>query len=1104
MYIMFLFVGKQLVNHGSPKIVIDHCMALRTFCMPVALRCFILCCLAFLLNSCGRSSSKAGEMNGENQEQTLPATISFNEHIQPILSEYCYHCHGPDSGTREPKSEPLRLDRVEDAFAVRKNGSPVIIKGNPEASKIYQLMTTKDEELIMPPPSSHKIMKPDEIALIKRWIEQGAKYEIHWSFAPIVKPEVPKQGEGWALNPIDSFIAEKHKSSGLTANSKDDLRRFYRRMHLDLTGLPPAPDAVDSFIKMTEKGEQQAVEQAADALLSSVPSAEHFARHWLDAARYADTHGIHIDNFRSIWPYRDWVVRAFHQNMPWDQFTLEQIAGDLIPGRTIDQQLATGFNRCLPTTGEGGAIADEYNAIYAADRTETVSAIWIGLTTGCAACHDHKFDPISTKEFYELSAFFRNSTMSALDGNQADHPPNLFMPSKEDAARWLKLNAEIETLEKQILDRKMHANADFQTWLAKGAILPTSADDASLELHVPLDEPAGVVRGFVKGAPREWPVMLNKIDGLFGQAAEIHGQSIDLGNVARFSRNDQVTMGAFIRVDGPASGALMSRMNPAEKSRGWEVVLSQGKPVIRIHDTIGVSGVEITALEPLPAGSWHHLMVTYDGKEMASQMVTLWVDGKKVKTQVGGQALGNRIETDVPLRIGLREGDKPLLDGKIAIQDLRFYRRVLVENEISLMADYRGHKAMVSTAPDKRSKAQNDKIHHYYISVIDPNTRELKNRIAVNKAEQQPIKKRGSISLVMDEKKEEPYAHVLTRGSYAAKGEKVKPNTPAVLPPMPADAPKNRLGLAQWLNSPTNPLPARVTMNRTWYYLFGTGIVDSNDDFGIMGARPSHSKLLDWLAAEFIESKWNYRHMLKLMVCSATYRQSGMVTPMKLEKDPFNKLLARGPRVRLDAEPIRDMALAASGLLSTKVGGAPVKPYQPTGIWEAVAMTESNTRVYKEDSGDALYRRSLYTIWKRTAAPATMEVFNAPTREKFCVRRERTNTPLQALALMNDPQFVEASRELATLALKSSSTEHGRMDFITQKLISRALNEEEKKIAHESMSQIMATYRAQPAEAAQLIAVGAKPAAKDIDAVELASWTLFTTQILNLDETITR
>jgi hypothetical protein len=1034
----------------------------------------------------------------------LPQTVSFNEHIQPVLSEYCYHCHGPDSGTREPKSEPLRLDRPEDAFAIRENGLPAIIKGKPAESEVVKRMHLTDPEMIMPPPKSHKVMKAEEIALIERWIEQGAEYEPHWAFAAVVKPEPPAAGDGWAANPIDRFIAEKLEEKGLKPNPPEDARRFYRRLHLDLTVLPPAPEAVEDFVTASAAGFQAAVEKAADELLATTASAEHFARHWLDAARYADTHGIHIDNYRAIWPYRDWVIQAFKNNMPWDQFTTEQIAGDMLPNRSLDQLVATGFSRCLATTGEGGAIGEEYDAIYAKDRVETVSAIWLGLTTGCASCHDHKFDPVSTREFYQLAAFFRNTPMSSLDGNRADHPPNVFVPLPPDRERWTAISTEISDVEKLMAEREKSSRPDFEAWLANASIAPDRSIDSSLHLHLPLAESEGPLRGFVDGQPREWPFESERIEAPFGKAPVISKSPLELGDIAGFSRSDKVTFGCFIRVEGKPSGAVIARMNPAESFRGWDLHLLKGQPAYHVIDSWDKAANKVVAQSPLKPGEWHHVMVTFNGAISGHQASAIYVNGKRAKSQIDPNTVGGNIETQVPLRLGSRHGGDSALDGKVAIQDFRFYRRLLEEKEIAAISANSLLQHIIALPPAQRTAEQIKSIQQYFLANIDAPSREIRAKLDTLKTEQRELQSRGSVSLVMEEKKEEPFAHILNRGVYTDKGEKVTPDTPAVLPPMPADAPKNRLGLARWINDPANPLPARVTMNRTWYYFFGTGIVESNSDFGIMGSRPSHPKLLDWLAAEFVESKWNYRHMIKLMVTSAAYRQSGKVTPEKLEKDPFNRLLARGPRVRLDAEPVRDLALAASGLLSQKTGGPPVKPYQPEGIWEAVAMPQSNTRTYKQDSGESLYRRSLYTMWKRTAAPATMEIFNAPTREAFCVQRDRTNTPLQALALMNDPQFVEASRELAALAIKSSTDADGRIDFITRRLLSRVFDDDERKVARDSLAAMLETYRAKPEDAGKLITTGAKPPPQDIDPAELAAWTLVASQILNLDETITR
>ncbi|NQX01647.1 DUF1553 domain-containing protein, partial [bacterium] len=973
-----------------------------------------------------------------------------------------------------------RLDRVEDAFALRDDDRPVILKGNPRDSLLVQRMHETDPDSIMPPPESHKTLKPREIALIERWIEQGAEYEPHWSFAPVKKPEL----SAGPLQPIDRLLAEKLGQAGLAANPPEELGRFYRRLHFDLTGLPPAPAAIEDFKKAAAADPQAAVEAAAGRLLATPASAENFARHWLDAARYADTHGIHIDNYRAIWPYRDWVIRAFQANLPWDQFTTEQIAGDLLPEHTLDQLVATGFSRCLATTGEGGAIAEEYDAIYAKDRVETVSAIWLGLTTGCAACHDHKFDPVSTKEFYSLTAFFRNTPMSALDGNKEDHPPNVFVPILEDRQRWGILAGEIAAVEKQLAARATVARPEFDVWLATANILPTQDLDSTLSIHLPLTEADGPLRGRVDGQSREWPATLARIDAPLGKAPVISDTSIELGDIGSFSRGDRVSFGGFIRVEGTPTGSVIARMNPAESFRGWDLYLDDGRPASHVIDSWDKAANKMVAPTPLKPGKWHHVMVTFDGSISGHQAGAVYVDGKNANGKTYPNSVGGTIETSVPLRLGSREGGESKLNGKVALQDFRFYRRLLTPAEIGTLAKNSELQHVVSLPAEQRGKEQVELVFQYFLANVDAPSRELGVRLDGLKSEQSSLRSRGSVSLVMEEKKEEPFAHVLTRGVYSDKGEKVAPTTPAVLPSMAADAPKNRLGLARWLNDPANPLPARVTMNRTWSYFFGTGIVETNADFGIMGARPSHPKLLDWLAAEFVESKWDYRHMVKLMVTSEAYRRSAVVTPENLEKDPSNRLLARGPRNRLDAEQIRDLALSAADLLSPKVGGASVKPYQPEGIWEAVAMPQSNTRTYRQDQGESLYRRSLYTMWKRSAAPPSMEIFNAPTRETFCVRRDLTNTPLQALVLMNDPQFVEASRELASHALRVAQNFDGRLDFITARLAGRAFAAEERQIARKSLDSALATFRQQTEDATKLITTGAKPPRSDANVPE--------------------
>lgn len=1030
----------------------------------------------------------------------LPETVSFNEHIQPLLSENCYHCHGPDSGTRLPENEPLRLDLAEHALAPRESGQPVILPGDAAGSLLVKLLHSDDPETIMPPPESHKQLEPREIALLEKWINQGAEYQDHWAFLPVEKPEPPTSD--WGVSAIDPFIHAQLAQNGLEPNPDEDPARLCRRLHLDLTGLPPSPEEVEAFVKAATEDLQAAIEAEADRLLATTASAEHFARYWLDAARYADTHGIHIDNYRAIWPYRDWVVRAFEQNMPWDQFTLEQIAGDMLPEPTLDQLVATGFHRCLATTGEGGAIADEYLAIYAQDRTDTTSAVWLGLTMGCASCHDHKFDPISMKDTYSFNAFFRNTPMSALDGNNANHPPNIFVPLPEDRPRLAEIEQAKKDTNHQLARRAKEAGPDFEQWLASASTEEAVEVDSTLALHLPLDTP-GTVRGEADGAAREWTADL-PLAGEPEAGALVSHEPVDLGDLLSFSRGDQVTYGGFIRYEGNPTGALIARMNPEDAFRGWDFYIQQGKPAAHVIDQWPHAASKIVANQPLKAGEWHHVMIAYDGRQSGHQALSIYVNGQRVGAGVDPNTVGGSIETQVPLRLGSRHGnDSKLSGGQVALRDFRFHRRLLSQPEIADLAGRDLIHRLLATPEPERTPEQRERLFNYYVSSIDPPSIALRKTLDGLNSEEATLKDRGSISLIMREKDEEPFAHILKRGVYSDKGERVTPDTPAALPPMADDLPKNRVGLAQWLVSDDNPLTPRVTMNRLWAQIFGTGIVETVGDFGVMGARPSHPKLLDWLAAEFVDSGWDHRHMVRLIVTSAAYRQSAQVSPEKLEIDPDNRLLSRGPRFRLDGEQIRDLALAASGLLAEKVGGPPVKPYQPAGIWNAVAMPQSNTRNYKADTGDKLYRRSLYTFWKRTAPHPAMEIFNAPTREVTCVARERTNTPLQAFVTLNDPQFVEASRQLAAHAMAEPDFDT-RLDFITTRLIARPLVEEEKDYIRTTFDTALEKFSADPEAAQQFINEGESQPDPALPAPELAAWTLVSSQILNLDETLNR
>jgi len=1040
-----------------------------------------------------------------------PDKLSFNADVQPILSEYCYHCHGPDANTRAPKSAPLRLDLEDFAFEVREaTGKPVIIKGDAAASELVRRLKTSDPDELMPPAKSHKTMTAEEIAVLETWIAQGAEYEQHWSFIPPAKAELPTlagEFQAWIKNPVDAFAAAKLAEIGMRPNPVEDPRRFLRRLTFDLTGLPPTPGDLDAFEAAWESDQDAAVHTAIDRLFATTAYAEHFARHWLDAARYSDTHGIHNDNYRSIWPYRDWVINAYRQNMPFDQFTIEQIGGDLLPGATLDQIVATGFNRCLATTGEGGAIAEEYEAIYAQDRTDTTAAVWLGLTAGCASCHDHKFDPISMKDTYSFNAFFRNTTMAAMDRNSADHPPNTFVPGVEDRSRFDEIGAELAAIGHQIEDRGKHAEADFQAWLAKLDPAKFKATGPAPDIHLPLDgrhkNKLAVIHG---GKETLIPRKGKTTNGPLGATPLLANTAIDLGDIGDLQGSESFGYGGHIYVEGRPNGPLIARMDESDNFRGWDLWLQNGTIGAHIIEQWPDQTTKAVTKDPLKPGVWHHVFVTFNPTLSPAESLRIFVDGTPAELVFERTSLprNGTISTKVPLRLGARSQDTRIA-GTAAMQDFRLYRRAVPDTEIHALAGNPQLRSLLAGAPEQRTAEQTGKLRDYFLMTVDPVSADLRKQRQNLDVEQEAIRKRGAVTLIMQEKQNsEPATHILTRGDYTQKAELVTADVPEVLPDLPEDAPRNRLGLARWLVDRDNPLSARVTANRTWYYIFGRGIVETTEDFGIMGARPSHPELLDWLAVDFMDSGWDYQHLLRTIVSSATYRQSQSVTPEKLEKDPLNILLTRGPRFRLEAEQIRDLALSASDLLVNKVGGPSVKPYQPAGVWEAVAMKGSNTRHYKRDTGENLYRRSIYTFHKRTAPHPAMDIFNAPTREVFCVRRERTNTPLQAFVTMNDIQFVEAARELAANALKTSTDAEARLELIYKRLLARPPRAEELPILAASLDRFHKAYGASPEEAGQLISLGDTPPDPSLDPVELAAWTLLASQVLNLDETLTK
>jgi hypothetical protein len=1017
--------------------------------------------------------------------------IDFQRDIRPVLAENCFQCHGPDAATR---MAGLRLDLKEAAFEVRKAGR-AIVPGKPAESLVYQRVVSPNKARLMPPVSSHRSLNPQQIATIKLWIEQGASWREHWAFKPPVKAPLPAvRNEAWIRNAIDRFVLNRLEAAGLEPAPPADRRTLIRRVALDVTGLPPSPADLERFMKDVRPG---AYERMVDRYLASPHYGEHRARYWLDAARYGDTHGIHVDNYREIWPYRDWVINAFNRNQPFDQFSTEQLAGDLLPDPTLAQKIATGFHRCNVTTNEAGLIEDEYAEIYAKDRADTTAAVWLGLTVGCATCHDHKFDPILQKDFYALGAFFRNTTQNVMDDNIPDTPPVLVVPRPEDRQAWEKVSARRTEVRGEMAALESKDNASFRNWLAghKGRRVDLPLDES--------DQIYGLDVSALQGSAVEDRFRIGDSD-VAGRAALhfLKTEGWNAPDVPRLDPEKPFSMSvSFLYPKSEQTHVIATHRNPKDKNRGWSLEVSARVAVMRLVGD-GGRNIEVRAahLAQLTHGSWNSLTVTYDGSRHQAGLA-MYLNGRAIPTQGGGNQnleLQGEIGVDNPLLLGpsLPEG---------AISEFHIFNRVLSESEARLLHEWPRIAAGIGRNSADLTKADEEALRTWYLVKEDEEFRKLIREQDELNQQAKKIARRGAITLVMQERpNSKPSAHLLYRGAYDQKRELVTADTPAALPPMKPDLPKNRLGFAKWLFTEEHPLTARVTVNRMWQEVFGTGVVKTADDFGSQGEPPANQELLDWLAVDFRENGWDVKRFYRELLLSAAYRQRAQLTRVKAEQDPENRLLSRGPRFRLDGELIRDYVLAASGLLVPQIGGPSVKPYQPDGVWEAVAMIGSNTRFYKHDSGDGLYRRSMYSFWKRSAPPASMDVFNAPTRESCTVRRERTNTPLQALVTMNDVQFVEAAKVLAQQSMQNAPTLDAQIDYITLRLLSRALTPEERSAAHKGYADFRRHYIEVPGDAKKLLAAGERKPDPALDPAAFASLTVLTNELMNLDEVLNK
>ena len=1009
-------------------------------------------------------------MVGATKSVAAGTVISFTRDIRPILADKCFHCHGPDAPTRKGN---LRLDTAEGLFQGK---TPAVVPGKASESPLVARVLSTDESEMMPPPESKRTLTPQQKETLRRWVEEGAKYQTHWAFEPISNRAAPAIERA---NPVDRFVDSRLNDAKLPVQPEADRETLIRRVAFTLTGLPPVPKEIDQFLNDCEPG---AYERMVDRYLASPRYGEEMAKHWLDVARYADTHGLHLDNERQMWAYRDWVVRAFNENLPFDQFTIWQVAGDLLPNATRDQIVATGFNRCNVTSSEGGSINEELLYRYAVERTTAVAQAWLGLTAGCAVCHDHKYDPISTKEFYSLYAFFNSAADPAMDGNTNVTAPFMKLPDQmqitaansaakveRDAREWIEsvttsMSYVDPGITKPTVERKPVRDVLLDDALPIGATARSSSRNPIDWITDPSFKAASgrriIRQAFASSYNDEFEYKLRPVifpnDGVF--EVVVRADALDIpssisfglyrGKAVTWTKSEQrlvrddakdsaITPGGWTRLTVPAADL---GLKPGDRVSGVRLAQTGG---IAYWDTVTLSGQTDLANDPL-------------------ESLSAW---RKI--------LGTAIPPELPgeLHEAIRNGpDKPLADDQMA-KLVKYYIGFIsrpVNEEVGAA------RTAWETARTARIIAEESAIGTFVFNDID--------------------KPRESF--------------IMIRGQYDKKGDPVEPAVPAVLPAIPKPAPDKRLtrlDLAKWLVAPENPLTARVTVNRIWQQVFGTGVVKTSFDFGTQGEYPSHPELLDWLATEFRSSGWNTRQLMKLLVTSEAFKRQSKVLPDVKTADPENRLYARGPRIRLDAEQVRDNALFVSGLMDLRMGGRGVKPYQPANIWEPVGYSDSNTRFYLQDHGESLYRRSIYVFLKRTAPPPFMSNFDAPNREQVCTVRERSNTPLQALQLMNDVQHFEAARGLAERILtEGGATPNERFTFLYRTVLSRTPTTEEMALLTASLQKQTELFAANPEAAKAAVHVGESHPRNVSTDVETAAWTMMANLILNTDETVNR
>jgi hypothetical protein len=1037
--------------------------------------------------------------------------VDFNRDVRPILSNHCWNCHGPDEHSRKAG---LRLDQRESTVAKLESGVAAVVPHAPGDSELVVRIDDTDENSIMPPPAFKRPLSAKQKDILKRWIAQGAEFAGHWAYEspkrlnPADLPLDAKEA-AWPRNAIDRFVLAKLHQEGVAPSAEASRSDWLRRVSFDLTGLPPSPAEVDAFLA---DASPEAHERVVDRLLASPAHAERMAMGWLDAARYADTNGYNNDEPRTMWPWRDWVIRAFAENLPYDQFLTQQLAGDLLPNPTLSQKVATGFARNHVLTTEGGIIEEEYHVEYVADRVHTVSTVFLAMSMQCARCHDHKYDPLTQKDYYAFAGFFNNLPDKIVSYSKGPYmaDPLIKVPTPEQTAQLDRLTARQTEVARLLTERATQVDADLAAWEAKLTpaeieTLPSATLVARFDGSAPATpQPTCDLVNLVDSKPTGRVVgTVTRVPGKLGDALEFTGSGhVDCGEIGAFEADQSFTLSAWVFPTSNDASTVLSKMDDAAAHRGYDLILEGGKVASHIVHHWPDKGFKIVTKQPLPLKTWSHVALVYTGTREAAG-ATIYVNGQAQAVDV---TTGNKVEgtlkTDKPFHIGRRNTGAPF-QGQI--DEVQLYSSAVTPDDVMQLAAGQalpGVKTLLAIPAADRTAEQRQSLRAWYLRTVDPVSKQLREEQAALPAQIKAADDAIPYTMIMGELEPRRPSYFLKRGQYDQKGDIVPLGVPASLPALPEGAPQNRLGFARWLTSPNHPLTARVAVNRWWELFFGTGLVETTEDFGIQGAYPSHPELLDWLATELIAQNWDTRAILKQIALSATYRQSSHIRADLAELDPANRWLARGPRNRLPAETIRDAALFHAGLLSPKVGGPSVKPYQPEGLWEDVSVERREK--YAPDPGDGIYRRGLYTFWKRTCPPPSLSTFDAPDRETCLVRRARTNTPLQALVLMNDPTYVEAARKLAERALAAGLDAESRAQALVKIVLAREATPAETEVLVALAQSAQTRFATKSAAVDQLLAVGRAPVDERFPRIDVAAWTTAAMAVLNLSEAITK